>query len=324
MKLQEYVSEFKSIASAVGITDIICDFTELALKQNYKRPVVNNGKGIYIKSGRHPVVEYILPSGEFIPNNTDMSKEEQIVILTGPNMAGKSTYLRQIAEIVILTQIGSFVPAEEAEIGITDRIFTRIGASDDLARGVSTFLAEMNETANILNNVTDRSLILLDEIGRGTSTYDGLAIAWSVVEYLHTLSEKPLVLFATHYHELTELEEFYNEVVNYNVAVTETEDAVIFQRTVKKGSSDRSYGVEVARLAGLPGVVIERAKVLLNDLRNDERITNKHPPKRRQLKLYDRNNIILDKLRSLNLDNITPKDALDLLYTLINKVKETE
>lgn len=315
-ELQEYLSEFKAIASAVGVTDIICGFAEFAKKYDYNRPKVKNSKGIFIKNGRHPVVETLLPSGEFIPNNTDLSKDEQIIILTGPNMAGKSTYIRQIAQIVLLAQIGSFVPADEAEIGIMDRIFTRIGASDDLARGVSTFLAEMNETANILNNVSNRSLVLLDEIGRGTSTYDGLAIAWSVIEYLHTLSECPLVLFATHYHELTELEEFYNEVVNYNVSVKETEDEVIFERTVRKGASDRSYGVEVARLAGLPATVIQRAKELLNDLRKDDRIVRSHPPKHRQLKLFDKRNILINKINSLEVNKITAKEALDILYKL--------
>ncbi len=316
IKLQEYVSDFESMANGIGVTDIISGFTELAIKYSYNRPKVNNGKGIFIRNGRHPVVEILLPTGEFIPNNTDLSKIEQIIILTGPNMAGKSTYLRQIAEIVLLAQIGCFVPAEKALIGIIDHIFTRIGASDDLARGVSTFLAEMNETANILNNVSDRSLVLLDEIGRGTSTYDGLAIAWSVIEYLHTLRESPLVLFATHYHELTELEEFYDEVVNYNVTVKETENEVIFERIVRKGASDRSYGVEVARLAGLPAVVIQRAKELLEDLREDDRIVRKHPPKHKQLKLFDKRNILINKLNSLEVDKITAKEALDFLYKL--------
>lgn len=315
-ELQNYMNDFESIADAIAVIDIICGFTEFALKNNYNRPEINSDKGIYIKDGRHPVVEILLPNHEFIPNDTELTESERIVILTGPNMAGKSTYLRQIAEIVLLAQIGSYVPADESKIGIIDRIFTRIGASDDLTRGVSTFLAEMNETANILNNVTSRSLVLLDEIGRGTSTYDGLAIAWSVVEYLHSLPEPPLVLFATHYHELTELEEFYGEVVNYNVAVRETEDEVIFERNVKRGSSDRSYGVEVARLAGLPKVVIERAKELLEDLKEDERIIRKHPPKQRQLELFDKNIILLEKIRSLDPESITPLDAINFLYEL--------
>ena len=321
-ELQNYIIDFERIANAVGVIDIICSFSLLSIKNNYIRPKVCYIKRISIKNGRHPVVESLLPSGEFIPNETDLKPEERIIILTGPNMAGKSTYLRQIAQIVLLAQTGCFVPADEANIGIIDRIFTRIGASDDLARGVSTFLAEMNETANILNNVTDKSLVLLDEIGRGTSTYDGLSIAWSVIEYLHSLPKFPLVLFATHYHELTELEEFYNEVVNYNVSVKETENEVIFERRVKKGASDRSYGVEVARLAGLPQSVINRAKELLEDLRKDERIAKGHPPKQKQLKLFDKNNILIDKIDSINPDNLTPKEALKILYEIKDKLKK--
>lgn len=321
-KLRNYIGEFEEIANALGIIDIISGFTDFALTHNYSRPRVYDHKRIHIKSGRHPVVENILPEGEFIPNDTELAEDERTIILTGPNMAGKSTYLRQIALITILAQIGSFIPAEEAKIGLIDRIFTRIGASDDLARGVSTFLAEMDETANILNNVTSRSLILLDEVGRGTSTYDGLSIAWSVVEYLNSLTEKPLVLFATHYHELTELEEFYEEVVNYNVAVKETENEVIFQRTVKKGASDRSYGIEVAKLAGLPEGVIIRAKELLEDLRKDVRVKRKHPPKFRQLSLFDRQNVIMNKIHALDLNSLTPKEALNLLYELKEEEKE--
>jgi DNA mismatch repair protein MutS len=320
-QLQSSIVDFERIANAVGIIDIICSFSLLSIKNNYVRPKVSYNKIISIKNGRHPVVESLLPSGEFIPNETDLKPDERIIILTGPNMAGKSTYLRQIAQIILLAQMGSFVPADYANIGVIDRIFTRIGASDDLARGVSTFLAEMNETANILNNVTDKSLVLLDEIGRGTSTYDGLSIAWAVVEYLHSLPEFPLVLFATHYHELTELEEFYSEVVNYNVSVKETEKEVIFERRVKKGASDRSYGVEVARLAGLPKSVIKRAKELLEDLRKDERIAKGHPPKQRQLKLFDKNNILIDKINSINPDNLTPKEALKILYEIKEKLK---
>jgi len=237
-------------------------------------------------------------------------------------MAGKSTYLRQIALITIMAQIGSYVPAKSAEIGIIDNIFTRIGASDDLARGVSTFLAEMNETANILNNVTSRSLVLLDEVGRGTSTYDGLSIAWSVIEYLNSISEKPMVLFATHYHELTELEEFYKTVVNYNVSVKETENEVIFLRDVKRGSSDRSYGIEVARLAGLPEEVISRAKDLLADLRDDDRVIRKHPPKTRQNSLFQIENILLNKIKSIDPDNMSPKEALNAIYDLKKEIKE--
>jgi len=321
-QLQNYINEFEETATGISIVDIIAGFTELALVGNYCRPKISDIKGIKIEGGRHPVVEKILNEGEFIPNNVNLNEKESIVILTGPNMAGKSTYLRQIALITIMAQIGSYVPAKSAEIGIIDNIFTRIGASDDLARGVSTFLAEMNETANILNNVTSRSLVLLDEVGRGTSTYDGLSIAWSVIEYLNSISEKPMVLFATHYHELTELEEFYKTVVNYNVSVKETENEVIFLRDVKRGSSDRSYGIEVARLAGLPEEVISRAKDLLADLRDDDRVIRKHPPKTRQNSLFQIENILLNKIKSIDPDNMSPKEALNAIYDLKKEIKE--
>jgi DNA mismatch repair protein MutS len=320
--LQNYLDEFEETASGISFIDIIANFTELALTYDYARPKISTTKGIKISEGRHPVVEKILNEGEFIPNNVDLNKKESIIILTGPNMAGKSTYLRQIALITIMAQIGSFVPAKSAEIGIIDSIFTRIGASDDLARGVSTFLAEMNETANILNNVTSKSLVLLDEVGRGTSTYDGLSIAWSVIEYLNSIPEKPMVLFATHYHELTELEEYYKTVANYNVSVKETENEVIFLRDVKRGSSDRSYGIEVARLAGLPDSVITRAKDLLADLRDDDRVIRKHPPKTRQNSLFQIENTLLNKIKSLDIDNITPKEAHNILYDLKKEAKD--
>ncbi len=321
-QLQNYINEFEETATGISIVDIIAGFTELALVGNYCRPKISDIKGIKIEGGRHPVVERILNEGEFIPNNVNLNESESVIILTGPNMAGKSTYLRQIALITIMAQIGSYVPAKSAEIGIIDNIFTRIGASDDLARGVSTFLAEMNETANILNNVTSRSLVLLDEVGRGTSTYDGLSIAWSVIEYLNSISEKPMVLFATHYHELTELEEYYKTVVNYNVSVKETENEVIFLRDVKRGSADRSYGIEVARLAGLPEEVISRAKDLLADLRDDDRVIRKHPPKTRQNSLFQIENILLNKIKSIDPDNMSPKEALNAIYDLKKEFKE--
>jgi DNA mismatch repair protein MutS len=321
-KLQNYIGEFEETASGISTMDIIANFTELALTRGYSRPKMSNIKGIKIKEGRHPVVEKILNKGEFIPNDVDLNDKKSVIILTGPNMAGKSTYLRQIALITILAQIGCYVPAKNAEIGIVDSIFTRIGASDDLARGVSTFLAEMNETANILNNVTDRSLVLLDEVGRGTSTYDGLSIAWAVIEYLNSIPEKPLVLFATHYQELTELEEYYKTVINYNVSVKETENEVIFLRNVKKGSSDRSYGIEVAKLAGLPENVITRAKDLLNDLRNDDRVVRKHPPKTKQNSLFQIENILLNRIKSINPDEMTPKEAHNFLYDLKKEIKK--
>lgn len=248
---------------AISLLDILQAFAENAVLYNYTRPQVNESDRIEIIEGRHPVVEKLIEKGSFIPNDTELDRNRnQILIITGPNMAGKSTYLRQVALIVIMAQVGSYVPAKEARIGVVDKIFTRIGASDDISRGVSTFLAEMMETANILNNVTERSLVILDEVGRGTSTYDGLALAWAVVEELHN-NKRPRSLFATHFHELTKIEDFLSGVKNFNFLVKEWGDEIIFLRKMNPGPSDQSYGIQVARLAGLPKSVIERAKMVL-------------------------------------------------------------
>jgi len=255
---------------AIALLDVLQSFAHNAAIYNYSRPVVTDECKTSISDGRHPVVERILERGSFIPNDTNLDRDRnQVVIITGPNMAGKSTYLRQVALITIMAQMGSFVPAKEASIGLVDKIFTRIGASDDISRGVSTFLAEMMETANILNNVSDQSLVILDEVGRGTSTYDGLALAWSVVEYLHS-RKKPRTLFATHFHELTRIEDFLKGVKNYNFMVKEWGDEVIFLRKLSAGPSDQSYGIQVARLAGLPDSVIKRAKEVLRDFEEGE------------------------------------------------------
>lgn len=248
---------------AISLLDILQAFAENAVLYNYTRPQVNESERIEIIEGRHPVVEKLIEKGSFIPNDTELDRNRnQILIITGPNMAGKSTYLRQVALIVIMAQVGSYVPAKEARIGVVDKIFTRIGASDDISRGVSTFLAEMMETANILNNVTERSLVILDEVGRGTSTYDGLALAWAVVEELNN-NKRPRSLFATHFHELTKIEDFLSGVKNFNFLVKEWGDEIIFLRKMNPGPSDQSYGIQVARLAGLPKSVIERAKMVL-------------------------------------------------------------
>ncbi len=264
-----YAEPVQSNAEVLAGLDCIQSLAEVAYRYNYVRPAVNEGTAITIRGGRHPVVERSLPQGEpFIPNDihTD-STEEQILIITGPNMAGKSIILRQTGLIVLLAQVGSFVPAREAEIGLVDKIFTRVGASDNLAAGESTFLVEMNEAANILNNATPRSLILLDEIGRGTSTFDGLSIAWALSEYLHN---QPAVaartLFATHYHELNELENLYERIVNYNVQVKDYKGKIIFLRKLVRGGSDHSYGIQVAAMAGLPLLVLERAREILTNL----------------------------------------------------------
>ncbi len=270
----------RETASALAELDLFIGWAELAREWNYCRPQLDNGCGLSIREGRHPVVEQTIrrtPAGlagsfAFVPNDTALNSEgEQIMLITGPNMAGKSTYIRQVALITLMAQIGCWTPAAECRIGLVDRIFSRVGASDELSRGNSTFMVEMNETANILNNTTDRSLIILDEIGRGTSTYDGLSIAWAVVENLHrSTGTGPRTLFATHYHELTQLENYLKRLRNYSVAVKEWNDDIVFVRQVIPGPADRSYGIQVARLAGLPLSVIDRAKEILAKLESDD------------------------------------------------------
>ena len=255
-------------AAAISVVDVICALAETARLFNYCRPALNESLRLIIKEGRHPVLDQNLVEEKFVPNDTSLDGANlRLAIVTGPNMAGKSTYIRQVALIVLLAQIGSFVPAASAEIGIVDRIFTRVGANDDLARGQSTFMVEMNETANIVNNATERSLVILDEIGRGTSTFDGLSIAWSVAEFLHD-KIKGRTLFATHYHELTKLAEDRKGVGNFNVAVREWNEQIIFLRKIVPGGADKSYGIQVARLAGLPKEILERAKDILAHLEN--------------------------------------------------------
>jgi DNA mismatch repair protein MutS len=253
-------------AAAIAVLDVICALAETARHFRYCRPKVNGTLHLVIKDGRHPVLDQNLVEEKFVPNDTSLDGETmRLAVVTGPNMAGKSTYIRQVALIVLMAQIGSFVPAESAEIGFVDRIFTRVGANDDLARGQSTFMVEMNETSNIVNNATGRSLVILDEIGRGTSTFDGLSIAWSVAEFLHD-KIKARTLFATHYHELTKLAEERSGVCNFNVAVREWNDQIIFLRKIVPGGADRSYGIQVARLAGLPKEILDRAKEILSHL----------------------------------------------------------
>src|SRR6266478_6390703 len=255
-------------AEAIAIVDVICALAETARLFNYCRPVLNDSLRLAVKDGRHPVLDQNLIEEKFVPNDTSLDGENvRLAIVTGPNMAGKSTYIRQVALIVLMAQIGSFVPATSAEIGLVDRVFTRVGANDDLARGQSTFMVEMNETANIVNNATERSLVILDEIGRGTSTFDGLSIAWSVAEFLHD-KIKARTLFATHYHEMTELSVICPGVKNYNVAVREWNDQIIFLRKIQPGAADKSYGIQVARLAGLPIEILDRAKDILAHLEN--------------------------------------------------------
>ncbi|MEQ9309611.1 MAG: DNA mismatch repair protein MutS [Balneolaceae bacterium] len=276
----EFADDIQQIAFAIAQLDCLQGFAEIAFRNNYAKPEVRESEEISIKKGRHPVVERSLPLGEpFIPNDIELNNsDQQIMIITGPNMAGKSIILRQTGLIVLLAQVGSFVPAESASIGMVDKIFTRVGASDNLAAGESTFLVEMNEAANILNNATPRSLILLDEVGRGTSTFDGLSIAWSLAEYLHNHGAVAAkTLFATHYHELNELEQMYDRIKNFNVQVKEHNGKVIFLRKLIRGGADHSYGIQVANMAGLPDIVINRAKeILINLERHSLDITNKN------------------------------------------------
>ena len=266
----EHLDAIQDTASALAEIDVLAGLAETARLFNYCRPLLNESRNLHIKAGRHPVLDQNIGEEKFVPNDTLLEPERnRVLLITGPNMAGKSTYIRQVALITLMAQIGSFVPAESAEIGLADRIFTRVGASDDLARGQSTFMVEMNETAVIINNATDRSLVILDEIGRGTSTFDGLSIAWSVAEHLHdTIGAR--TLFATHYHELTDLATSRGAVRNYNVAVREWNDQIIFLRQIVAGAADRSYGIQVARLAGLPDSIIGRAKAILEKLEAGE------------------------------------------------------
>ncbi|MDR2577391.1 MAG: hypothetical protein LBC70_01075, partial [Chitinispirillales bacterium] len=299
------------------------------------------GADIIIKDGRHPVVEKLCAGEQFVPNDTELlSGDSQIALITGPNMAGKSTYLRQTALIAIMAQIGSFVPAASAQIGVVDKFFTRVGASDRLARGQSTFLVEMIEVANILNNATDRSFVLLDEVGRGTSTFDGISIAWAVTEYLHeTAGRAARTLFATHYHELAEMPLLYPRIKNFHVKVKEWNDKIIFLRKIDTGSCDHSYGIQVARLAGVPVSVITRAKEILNNLENME-LTPDHKPALAQKKgggfgaaqsppgaeesvqlnvINQHAQSVVAQLRALDVNSLTPINALNVLHELREK-----
>jgi len=276
------IEPIQQTADAIAVLDVLCAFAETARLFRYCRPELNNSLRLVIKDGRHPVLDQNLVDEKFVPNDTELDGETiRMAIVTGPNMAGKSTYIRQVALIVLMAQVGSFVPAESAEVGLVDRIFTRVGASDDLARGQSTFMVEMNETANIINNATDRSLVILDEIGRGTSTFDGLSIAWSVAEFLYD-KIKARSLFATHYHELTKLAEDRKGICNLNVAVREWNEQIIFLRKIIPGGADKSYGIQVARLAGLPKEVLDRAKEILVHLESSSRTEAEPKPRGRK------------------------------------------
>ncbi len=320
------------LATAAGVSelDVFSTLAEIAEVNRYARPVLTEDGVIDIRGGRHPVVERLLHDGApFTPNDAYLSSDQAIVVLTGPNMAGKSTWIRQVATIVLMAQIGSFVPADSARIGLVDRIFTRIGASDEIARGQSTFMVEMIETANILHHATHRSLLILDEIGRGTSTYDGLAIAWAVIEYIHNHPGlRAKTLFATHYHELTDLAERLPHVVNFNVAVAEQGDSVVFLHKIVPGSADRSYGVHVAQLAGLPRPVVSRAQEILADLEASgaagPRRSVLGQPMLFQLPLFSAEDPIIAELKSLDVNTLNPLAALNKLYELQQRAKKGE
>ncbi|NPA30898.1 MAG: DNA mismatch repair protein MutS, partial [Chloroflexi bacterium] len=306
-------------ARALAVLDVLAALAEAAVENDYVRPQIVEEPVLAIRGGRHPVVERSLEDGRFVPNDTVFEEGEIVRILTGPNMSGKSTFLRQTALIVLMAQMGSFVPAREATIGVVDRIFTRIGAQDEIHAGQSTFMVEMLETANILHHATPRSLVILDEIGRGTSTYDGLAIAWAVVEYIHNHPRlRCKTLFATHYHELTQLADTLPGVRNYHVAVSEQGGQVVFLHQIVPGRADRSYGIHVAELAGLPKAVIQRAWEILQQLeaqgRSPGQATATTPPAAVQLALFPETNPLLDELRRLDIHNLTPIEALNLLY----------
>ncbi len=346
----KYTKEIQNISVAIAMIDVIANFAYIASKYNYIKPTVNDNDEIIIRDGRHPVVEQLFTQEGFVPNDTRLNcNDEQLHIITGPNMSGKSTYLRQTALIVLMAQVGCFVPASAAKIGLVDRIFTRVGASDNLVMGQSTFLVEMNETANILNNASNKSLVIFDEVGRGTSTFDGLSIAWAVSEYL--LDEKRMgakTLFATHYHELVELASKYKRAQNYNVAVHEDGEKVTFLRKVVPGGADQSYGIHVARLAGLPHTVISRAQQVLEVLEQHNisveangiatKSPKTHPtlprPRRRitrktlqsdsmQMALFTpKTHPIVEEIRNLELTHVTPLDAVNILYDLKAKAED--
>ena len=329
-QVAEHTGPIAETAEAIALVDVFCSLADVASSHDYVRPELSESDKVDIRQGRHPVVERMLDSGEFVPNDTDLDCDEsQLAIITGPNMAGKSTYIRQVAILVLMAQVGSYVPAESASIGLVDRIFSRVGLQDDLALGQSTFMVEMVETASILNHATNRSLIILDEIGRGTSTFDGLAIARAVAEYIHSHPRLGCkTLFATHYHELTQLADNLPRARNYNVAVSEEKGQIVFLRRIVPGGADRSYGIHVAQLAGMPNAVVNRAWTVLSDLesqdtdgaRNARRNAGGAPPA--QLALIPMSSPALDALRQIDVSSITPIEAINKLYELQERDRE--
>ncbi len=321
MWMQDYITPVQCNAHQIAILDCLCGFTQLAREHQYVAPLMSDSTEIIIKNGRHPVIEKQLPLGEpYIPNDVTLDRTtHQIIMITGPNMSGKSAILRQTALIILLAQMGSYVPAEAAQLGIVDKIFTRVGASDNISRGESTFMVEMNETASILNNLSERSLVLLDEIGRGTSTYDGISIAWAIAEYLHEHPSRAKTLFATHYHELNEMAETFDRIKNYNVSVKELKDTVLFLRKLAPGGSEHSFGIHVARMAGMPKQVLMKANKILKKLEkshSSEELTDRlqSAQQEMQLSFFNLDDPLLLQIREeilhLDIDTLTPVEAL--------------
>ena len=330
-KLQDSLTTLKLISEKVSVIDILNSFSKRAIKYNYICPDIIDKKKIEIIQGRHPVIEANLPHGErYIPNDILLDKEQQIIMITGPNMSGKSAILRQTALITILAQIGSFVPAKEMRLSLVDRIFTRVGASDNISMGESTFMVEMNETASILNNLTDHSLILLDEIGRGTSTYDGISIAWAIAEFLHENKNKPHVLFATHYHDLNEMESIFKGIKNFNVSVKETKDDVVFLRKLVKGGSNHSFGIHVAKMAGMPKLVLDSAKnkLKLMEKTKPSELKGEKNDDNFQLSFFDVEDPKMQEIRkiieTLDIDNLSPVEALIKLNQIKKEIKNED
>ena len=338
-ELQDYISPMQTNGHVMAVLDCLNCFANNALQFGYKKPKLHDGTALELKDSRHPVIERNLPVGESYITNDIMldANQQQIIILTGPNMSGKSAILRQTALITLMAHMGSFVPVSSANIPITDKIFTRVGASDNLSGGESTFMVEMNETASIINNLTARSLILLDEIGRGTSTYDGISIAWSIAEYLHQSPFMPKTLFATHYHELNELENKFDRIKNYHITNKEVGNKIIFLRKLAPGGSTHSFGIHVARMAGMPPELINRANEILLQLEEsrdnkngsaknnlDQSIKNLNNPKM-QLSIFDAHSVTFDEIRTLlndvDVNRLTPVEALLKLQEIKNKIK---
>jgi len=332
----KYIDDIQQNAQIIAQIDIAIGFSELAVNETYTKPILNEGYSLRLQEARHPIIENVLPLGEkYIPNDVYIDRDtQQIIMVTGPNMAGKSAILRQTAIIALLAQIGCFVPAKSAEIGILDRIFTRVGATDNISAGESTFMVEMNEAANILNNITERSLILLDEIGRGTSTYDGVSIAWAIAEYLHEHPTQAKTLFATHYHELNEMAESFERIKNYHISIKENKENIIFLRKLVEGGSEHSFGIHVAKIAGLPADLLERADTILTQLEGEtvtiqpqEKVSPQEKPAtethvNEQISLFDdfTENPVLQELRDLDIYNMTPMQVMMAVADLKQKL----